>query len=299
MIDFSQPSAVETGHELEVDAALKMWRQGDAIIGENLSFLYISDLSKPLSESARAEAKSGFVGGENLCSIGSQVPGFVVVSQTCDILKSCLDWPYIQLAALQEAPDDDFAKQVRKGMRPAFACVPALANLIANLDLLMTVEKGVLAGLSRGSVIQGVRNDTEAREFAQGISRRFARFAFPDDFVAAVRPIQQRIKDKHGRKTTEARAYNQLREIRIVATPAWESPEPSITFLFVRDDDGPMSAGLEEAVESLMAKFIATGRFKDPQHRIVTLAEITAALYVASDPLDLDHLSSSTNRTEV
>jgi hypothetical protein len=75
------------------------------------------------------------------------VPGFVVASQTCDLLKSCLEWPYVQLGALQEVPEvfekaargpeifekaargpEIFEKQVRKGMRPAFASVPALAN---------------------------------------------------------------------------------------------------------------------------------------------------------------------------
>ena len=134
MIGLSQHDAIDAGRETEVDAALKTWRQGDAIIGESLGFLYISDLSKPLSPSARNEAESGFAEGENLASIGSVVPGFVVVSQTCDLLKPCVDWPFVQLAALQEAPND-LEKQVRKGMRPSFASVPALVNrrLVANL----------------------------------------------------------------------------------------------------------------------------------------------------------------------
>jgi hypothetical protein len=296
VIGLTQYAANETGYESEVDAALKTWRQGDVIIGEGPGFLYISDLSKPLSPPARKEADSGFDEGENLTSIDALVPGFVVVSQTCDLLKACLEWPYVQLAALQEVPDV-FEKQVRKGMRPAFASVPALANrrLVANLDLIMTVEKSVLAGFSR---IQGVRNDTEAREFAQSLSRRFARFAFPEDFVTAVGPIRKRMIEKHGRKTVEGQAYEQIKEIRIVATPAWDAHEPAITFLFIRDDESPVSASLDGAIGSLMAKFVATGPFKDPDHRIVTLAEMTAALYVASDPLDLDYLSNSTNRTD-
>jgi hypothetical protein len=57
-------AAIETGYESEVDAALKTWRQGDVIIGEGPGFLYISDLSKPLSPPARKEADSGFDEGE-------------------------------------------------------------------------------------------------------------------------------------------------------------------------------------------------------------------------------------------
>jgi hypothetical protein len=289
---------IDVGYESEVDAALKTWQQGDAIIGEGLGFLYISDLSKPLTSPARKEAESGFADGENLTSIGSEVPGFVVVSQTCDLLKPCSEWHFVQLAALQEV-ESDFEKEVRKGMRPSFASVPALTGrrLVANLDLLMTVEKGVVAGVSESSLIRGVRNDTEAREFAHSFSRRFARFAFPEDFVTAVRPIQKRLKSKHGRNSNEGHAYEQLREIRVVATPAWESREPAIEFLFIRNEGGPVSAEFDAAIENLMAKFAVTGSFKNPRYRTVTLTEMTAAAYVASDPLDLDNLSHSTNRT--
>jgi hypothetical protein len=113
---------IEVGYELDVDAALKTWQQGDVIVGEDLSFLFLSDLSKPLSPVARIEAGFGFADGENLTSIGSKVPGFAVVSQTCDLLKPCSERPFVQLAALQKA-EGSLAKEVRKGMRPGFAFV--------------------------------------------------------------------------------------------------------------------------------------------------------------------------------
>ena len=97
-------------------------------------------------------------------------------------------------------------------MRPSFASVPALINrrLVANLELLMTVEKSVLAGVSKNSIVRGIRSDTESREFAESLSRRFVRFAFPDDFVTAVRPMQERLKSKHGRKSEEGRTYSKI-----------------------------------------------------------------------------------------
>jgi hypothetical protein len=288
-----------SGYESDVDAILKTWRQGDAIIGQSLGFLYVADLSKPLSPSARREADSGFAEGENLTSIGSEVPGFVVVTQTCDLLKACAERPFVHLAALQQVADD-FAKEVQKGMRPCFACVPALMDrrLVANLDLLMTVEKSVVADVSKRSIIRGVRSDAEARQFAESVSRRFLRFAFPDDFVAAVRPIQKRIRDKHGRKSNEGRSYSKLREIRVFATPAWDSPQPDITFLFIRNEEDPVTQEFERAVGDLMGRFQATGSFNSPRHRILSLAEMTAAAYVESDPLDLDYLSHSTNSAD-
>jgi hypothetical protein len=177
--------------------------------------------------------------------------------------------------------------------------VPALgeSRLVANLDSLVTVEKGVLAGVPKSSFIRGIRNDTEARAFAESLSRKFARFAFPDDFVSAVGPIQERIREKHGRNSKEGKAYEELREIRLVAMPGWEAPSPEIEFLFVRSEDGSASGELGEAVEKLMAKFVATGQFENPRHRIVSLREMSAALYVASVPLDLDYLSNSAPKT--
>ena len=171
--------------------------------------------------------------------------------------------------------------------------IAAAAIMLVGLDSLVTVEKGVLAGVPKGSFIRGIRNDAEARAFAESLSRKFARFAFPDDFVFAVRPIQERIRDKHGRNSKEGTAYEELREIRVVAVPSWEAPQPEIEFLFVRNEDGSASSELGEAVEKLMAKFVATGQFENPRYRIVSLAEMSAALYVASAPLDLDYLSNS------
>ena len=127
------------------------------------------------------------------------------------------------------------------------------------------------------------------------LSRRSSRFAFPDDFIAAVRPIQERLRDKHRRASLEGRVYREVREIAVAATPAWESHDPSIVFLFIRNDDVSTSAEFDSVIESLMARFVATGSFKDPEYRIVSLSKMTADIYVASDPLDLDNLTHSTD----
>ena len=195
--------------------------------------LYIRCRSVQTPKSVRAQRSSDRVREtENLTSVGSKVPGLVVVSQTCDIIKPCTEWPYVQLAALQKV-ENSFFKEVRKGLRPTFASLPAIEaeHLVANFELLMTVEKSVLADIPKSSVVHGVRNNAKARAFAEGISRKFSRFAFPDDFVAAVREIQARLKQKHGKDSPEGDAYRVLREIRVVATPKWEAPQPIIEFL--------------------------------------------------------------------
>ena len=292
------PSAA--GYETEINKAIEAWQQGDVMIGDHLAFVYVADLAKPLSPPSREEAGASPADDETLTSIGSKVPGVVVISQTCDILKPCTEWPYVQLAALQNA-DKRFLEEVRKGWRPTFALLPAIEaeGLVVNLELIMTVEKSVLAGVPSKLRIRGVRNDAESRELAERIARKFERFAFPDDFVDAVRRIQERIRDKHEKKTAEGNAYRGLREIRIVAAPSWEAEEPELTFLFIRNDEGPVGEEFETAIGNLMERFVATGRFKNPRPRIRSLLAMTAALYLASDPLDLDYLSSSTKPTEV
>jgi hypothetical protein len=283
---------IDGAHISEIDEALAVWQQGDAVVGDALSFVHVADLSKPLSPPAQAEAAGGFPPEEALTSIGTIVPGFVVVSQTCDLIRSCAERPFVQIAALASV-DAEFAKQVMNGQRPSFVSVPAIfdQHLVADLDLIMTVEKSVLAGVPKDTVVRGVRSDAEARAFAEALSRRFVRFAFPDDFVAAVRPIQERLKKKHARDSAEGKAYEALREIRIIALPAWDAPQPRIEFLFVPSSDGPVSDEMDSALEGLIAKFVPTGRFREPMYRIFSLAAMSASTYVISDPLDLDYLS--------
>jgi hypothetical protein len=284
--------AIEDADFEAVDSALGTWQQGDVFLGSAISFVHVADLARPLSEPSKAEASLGFEKDNSLTSIGSPVPGFVVVSQTCDIVSSSKERPFVQLAALCEV-DETFAKEVHGCHRPGFAFIPALSDrrLIADLDLLMTVEKNVLMALPQSDVIRGVRDDVEARAFAECLSRRFARFAFPDDFVEAVGPMQDRIKKKHDKDSTEGKTYGALREIRVSALPAWNDAAPKIEFIFVLNAAGESDHGMETIVADLVGRFRPTGVFREPTFRIVALREISAALYVATDRLDLSHLS--------
>ncbi|MCY7393885.1 MAG: hypothetical protein LH647_21015, partial [Leptolyngbyaceae cyanobacterium CAN_BIN12] len=90
----------------------------------------------------------------------SEVKGFAVASQTCDIVphpphSSCLDRPFIEIVPLIEINEqflesfnfksdrDQFIDEVRKSRRPRFAYIPGVAeyHLVAELDRVMTVEK--------------------------------------------------------------------------------------------------------------------------------------------------------------
>jgi hypothetical protein len=268
-----------------VDRALADWRQGDCVLGE---YWFVSriDVAHPLSPAAQAAALQGIDLADD------QVRGLVLVTQTCDIMRSCADRPFVEVCPLVEVEEPKLL-EIARARRPAYALVPALApqRLVADLDRSMTLEKPVVAAWSR---VPGCRSDREARAFAQALARKRARFAFPDDFSELARGLQTRLVKQHDKATDEGRALQALREIRVQASPAWEAERTELFFWFVRDEqetdfEGKRWDGL---LEHWLALVPMSGRFSLAQGRVVTLSDMTGAEYVGSDPLDLDYLSA-------
>ena len=275
-----------------IDDAAKNWRQGDAFVDGGLDFVHVADLNRPLTAPSAEMADAGFPTDENLTVIDSEGIGYVIVSQTCDVVRSCEIRPMLQVAALTTV-DEETLDQVRHGFLVSLVYIPALADrcLVADLDRLMTIEKSVLAAMPENSFVHGVTTDRDCRAFAESVARRFARFAFPDDFVEAVGPIQKRIKEKHSRQSPEGQCYRTVREIRVAAAPSWEDPSPNIEFLFIVDEIAMGREEFDDIVASLIARFKATGVFAEPSYRIISLENLSAAAYCASERLDLDYLS--------
>ncbi|MBI2215905.1 MAG: hypothetical protein HYU51_01285 [Candidatus Rokubacteria bacterium] len=268
-----------------VTAALASWRQGDCVVGEQW-FAYRLDPSLPVAE----------LGGEAVPVetelAEAEVVGLVVVTQTCDIVRSCTERPYIDVSPLVEV-DDAVLRDVERGRRPRYGYVPLLADrkLVADLDRTMTIEKPVVAKWNR---IPGWTADAEARTFAAALARKRARFAFPDDFSKLVTMLRERLTEKHNKQSREGRALRALREIRVQAAPSWDDPTVSLMFWFVRRDEDVDFLGQDWStfVQAWLKLVPGGGRFRTVQGQITTLEDMTAADYVGSDALDLDHLSS-------
>lgn len=268
-----------------IDNALAAWRQGDCVLGEHW-FAHRLDTSFAVTDSGRVAAEAGVDLAEQ------EIPGFVVVTQTCDVVRSCSDRPFVELCPLVEV-DDDRLREIQRGRRPAYAFVPLLSvrRLVADLDRVMTVEKPLMATWER---TLGWSTDAEARAFALALSRKRARFAFPDDFTELARKLQTRLTDKHEKNTDEGRGLRALDEIRVYASPSWDAPKVDVFFWFVRDEEdadfeGKSWADLLKAWLNLVP---ITARFKSVEGQVVTLQDMNAEEYVGSDPLDLDHLST-------
>ncbi len=269
-----------------VDRTLATWRQGDCVVGEEWFALRI-DPGGPLSPEAQKAA------GEEVELIETSVRGLVVVTQTCDVVRSCTERPFVEVCPLVEIDADTLA-QVERARRPRFALVPGTRDqrLVADLDRTMTLEKMIVAQWTRTA---GLDTDAEARSFAQALARKRARPALPDDFNQLTRKFTGRMTGKHEKNSDEGRALRALREIRVQASPSWDATAVELFFWFIRDGSDPTFEGKEwrTFLETWLGLVPAGGRFTDVSGLVATLEELNAAEYVASDLLDLDHLSVS------
>ena len=270
-----------------IDNALSEWRQGDVALGEHW-FTHIADPSRALTtESGQAE------GG--LQAITSEVEGLIVITQSCDIVRSSTKRPFLEVSPLVKVAPLSL-KQIEKGLRPAYAFVPATADadLVADLDRVMTVEKAVVGTWKR---TQGCKTDAEVRNFAQALARKRARFAFPDEFTQFVSGLQSRLREKYDKFTEEGNALRALSEIRVRAAPSWDATDVELFFWFIRDETDP---SLQRnfwipLLESWLKLIPAKGRFTRVDGAVTFLEDLTAKDYVESEPLDLDYLSSRDN----
>jgi hypothetical protein len=274
-----------------VDAALAAWRQGDVILNAGLAFVHLALLSNPLTEAAEEVSRelAGQVGADQAI-VTTEPPGFIVLTQSCDLIRPCHLRPLVELAPLIVVPPS-LVEDVRRLKRPNFAYVPALADqsLVADLECTMTVEKAVLATLQRQP---GVTTDREAADFAQALGRKRQRFAFPDAFNIAIRPLLQRLDRRAGRNSDEGRHVDALIEIRAAAEPAWQAANVAITLWLIKSHDPEPQDWPKFAAEwgGLIADPGAVYTL-DGQPRVVRLEDMKASEYVASYQLDLDQLT--------
>lgn len=266
-----------------IDAAVDAWRQGDCVVGQtDFVALEPSDHDEGGDVASPAEFRA------------TTVEGLVVVTQSCDIARSCADRPMVEVSPLVAVEAADL-ENILSGRQVRLAVISSLTalRLVADLDRTMTVHKAVVADWSR---TQGTRTDEEARKFSQALARKRARFAFPDDFNRWVKPLSKRISKKHDSpESPEGAALRSLAEIRVLVSPSWDASEVECTFYFVRRQEAPMmfsNKRWDEWLDTWLALLKPSGRFAEPLGFVPDHSTMSAAEYLASDQLDLDHLSA-------
>ena len=275
----------------EIDACMRSWRQGDVILSTSVPFLYLADLRRPVT---LGSAKLALECNDGIWHIVTDVPGLVVVTQTCDLVRSCSDRPYVEVSPLVQICSDDIAK-VQRFRVPRYLPLRALGreDLAADLDQVMTVEKGLLVALDDARK-PGITPGDQARELSEAIGRKRSRAALPDAFVKAVSPMRDRVNRKHGSKESNLGKFlRAVKEIRVRAIESWAAEQVEVEFLFLFERAAQIPGDATRWIDELVGLVKSDEWLVEISGRAVSLTDLTAATYLGSDRLDLDHLSIS------
>ena len=307
----------------QVDAALRKWKQGDFVLG-NYPFIYqqkgrgsipneslpssswwiswVVFLKKNITRWVTATANNyrnhsedqndaELLGLDRSQLIAEETKGLVIVTQTCDIVRTCKFRRFVEVVPLIKVLDK-MLEEIQQGKRPQYAFIPGASSecLVADLDRVMTIEKAVVADWPR---LSGCENDQHFRQLGQALARKRIRFAFPDDFTKFANKLQKRLKEKHSKQSQEGNALRALREIRVSASPSWNHNEVQLMFWFIREEEEIEFQGVAwyECLEKWLKLVPESGRFQAVEGQVITLEDMTAKDYLGSDRLDLDHLS--------
>lgn len=188
--------SIQSSDPSEVDKKTAEYRRGDVVDFARIAFLDIpTDPSKPAAV------------------VIDEPEANVVVTQTCDIVRSSEKRPYAQVAPLVAIDDGSHAAACREGAEPRFVWVPGLGDhAFADLDVIHTITKRLLV---RHAPRRGLLTDEQQRTFARAVGRKLDRFAFPDDLTPALAKLRDRIVNKWDKETSaEGQALQQVQQIR-------------------------------------------------------------------------------------
>lgn len=156
------------------------------------------------------------------------VLGVVVISQCCDLAKaSATNLPVC--AAVVELQGSD-AALARSGRQPRYASAEHLGEgLFVDFGVIGSIETDLLDG--------GVaeEDDQRRRVLAGRVSRRFSRFAYPDEVQRYLRTLQKNLRSRITKDSAVARCLDQLATLRVEAD--WDDGPPwALNVVFVLGD---------------------------------------------------------------
>lgn len=257
-----------------IDDPLDEWRQGD---------LSLSPLELPAITGDNGEAVWEAI---------DAMHGVMMISQSCDIVRSMDQRPFVQVAALVRATEAEIGRAIRRET-PSRIHLEIIANrgLLVDLDVTATVHKSVVKNWVR---TPGCQTDDERRRVAAALARHRHRFAFPDDFNTLVSPVRRWIESKRSKTSTSGNFVRAIQEVR-VQCDNWDEPSSLTFYAFV--NDLPETQELNDwtsAAETLREKAAQQrGKYPDPDFLIVRYVDFSAAEYLVTDRLDWEGLSDA------
>ena len=260
----------ELGDSANLD--LDKWAQGDVL-----------DLSEYFHASKLLETSPGEAAGFLLDVVRSNVHAMMITTQTCDVVRSRTDRPYVEVSPIVQSTDQDLIARAQDGKSIQFAATPWYQpGSLVDLDRSMTLDKTVLTFFEKSSPSP---NKNELKKLQAIIARRYSRFAFPDDFSESMSKFREKLASKHGRQSPEGQLLRSVSQVRVVADPNWDAEEYEVTFYFIvpRSVLPALPRTLEESKELTDAKVWTAARSR-------TSAEIAQRLEQVSDSQARNHL---------
>lgn len=256
------------------------WRQGDYALGVG-GFLFAE----------RPEADGAFDARET----ENDVLGLVVVSQTCDVIRLSPDKPVVAVTPLIRL--EGRGKEIANGRFPSLTSLehPPADGVFVDLARIMSVSKELLASWERR---EGFTTHDRAIRFAAAIERKLGRFAFPDDFDAATKPFQERVRSRHNRADSPVgRVYRSLEQLRFIATPHWDADDVEIALLAILRPTADRVAALDvirEELDTMCGGIVWPSRYRwaTPAFMCATAADLTGADILQSQLADFEYLSA-------
>lgn len=156
--------------------------------------------------------------------------GAVIVSQTCDVvLAKCHAVQLARVALL----DGSTALEALDRQRPRYVPLPAAGpHLFADLEYVGSVHKDLLANLQGRD---GVRGDTQVREFGRDVGRKYSRYAFPDEVEPWLHPLKEVVNEKYDSSDSPTgKVLQDVVELRVEASSGWSAGSPySLTLIVI------------------------------------------------------------------
>lgn len=279
-----------------VNRAMRLWRQGDITFDADLGFTHIADLSLPHSEASeqaagRMRASGREIGLSPEPVVNLKVPGLVVTTQTCDIVRDCEDRPWVDVSPLVRVKES-MILDIKRWRIPRYGWVAATEGelLVADLDQTMSVEKAVASRWKRKA---GWNTRGEFRIFLRALERKVSRPAFRDEFLSATKSLVRFIKRKHGKDSEEGKSLERLQEIRVREHPERDKDgKVPLDWWFIADDDShEVKARMSAYVDGWMGRVDLGENFDIESTVICDMSQISALDYWKSDQMDFDSLS--------
>ncbi len=210
----------------DAQSRLADYRQGDLLTLPSFVHLEGGQTWRPYRKAARPDHQV----------VTTHIDGLVLVTQTCDIVRSAEAGRFLQAAPIVSAAGPTEAAAWNDGASSRYVAVPGIGPLaFVDLDRIVTLAPSLALRCSRRP---GVQPDGRAvSRFGQAVARKFGRYPFPDDLGPSLKKLRASILHKWDRPDSpENHVLQALLQVRVESPCGGESGEElpvDVTLVFV------------------------------------------------------------------